>query len=138
MRPLHWLVLISLFLTACVTINVYFPAAAAERAADQIIDHVWGKESESLPPHVKPEKPSDSQSFFPPLLGFISTVSADANLDISSPTIQVIKDRMAERHPQLLPYYYDGTIGLTYDGLISLRALQQVPLKARNEVKAMF
>ncbi len=28
-------------LIACVTINIYFPAAAAEKAADQIIDEVW-------------------------------------------------------------------------------------------------
>jgi hypothetical protein len=28
-------------LGACVTINIYFPAAAAERVADQIIDEVW-------------------------------------------------------------------------------------------------
>ena len=27
--------------SACVTINVYFPAAAAEKAADKIIDEVW-------------------------------------------------------------------------------------------------
>ena len=26
---------------ACVTINIYFPAAAAERAADRIIDEVY-------------------------------------------------------------------------------------------------
>lgn len=28
-------------LSACVTINIYFPAAAAEKAADRIIDEVW-------------------------------------------------------------------------------------------------
>ncbi len=28
-------------LGACVTINIYFPAAAAERAADRIIEEVW-------------------------------------------------------------------------------------------------
>lgn len=27
--------------TACVTINIYFPAAAAEKVADKIIDEVW-------------------------------------------------------------------------------------------------
>lgn len=27
--------------SACVTINIYFPAAAAEKAADRIIDDVW-------------------------------------------------------------------------------------------------
>lgn len=31
---------LGLSLAACVTINIYFPAAAAEKAADQIIDKV--------------------------------------------------------------------------------------------------
>lgn len=28
-------------MTACVTINIYFPAAAAEKVVDKIIDEVW-------------------------------------------------------------------------------------------------
>ena len=32
---------IGLLLAGCVTINIYFPAAAAEKAADKIIDEVW-------------------------------------------------------------------------------------------------
>jgi len=35
------LFLLASMLAACVTINIYFPAAAAEKAADQIIDDVW-------------------------------------------------------------------------------------------------
>ncbi len=31
----------ALLLSACVTINIYFPAAAAEKMADRIIDEVW-------------------------------------------------------------------------------------------------
>ena len=31
----------ALVLGGCVTINIYFPAAAAEKAADKIIDQVW-------------------------------------------------------------------------------------------------
>ena len=34
-------VALSAVLAACVTINIYFPAAAAEKAADKIIDEVW-------------------------------------------------------------------------------------------------
>ncbi len=30
-----------LALSACVTINIYFPAAEAQKAADKIIDEVW-------------------------------------------------------------------------------------------------
>ena len=32
---------LALAASACVTINIYFPAAAAEKAADRIIDEVW-------------------------------------------------------------------------------------------------
>jgi hypothetical protein len=40
-RP--WILLLpaATILSACVTINIYFPAAAAEKAADRIIDEVW-------------------------------------------------------------------------------------------------
>ena len=39
----RWLLAAALALSAsaCVTINIYFPAAAAEKAADRIIDEVW-------------------------------------------------------------------------------------------------
>ena len=38
-----------MFLSACVTINIYFPAAAAEKAADKIIGEVWQlEENEEL------------------------------------------------------------------------------------------
>jgi hypothetical protein len=35
------LALTGTFLAGCVTINIYFPAAAAEKAADKIIEDVW-------------------------------------------------------------------------------------------------
>ena len=46
-----WLLaaLASMSLAACVTINVYFPAAAAEKAADRIIDEVWGEQTGRKP-----------------------------------------------------------------------------------------
>lgn len=51
------LVALSLSLSACVTINIYFPAAAAEKAADRIIDEVW-QLREAQP---APESPSGSK-----------------------------------------------------------------------------
>ena len=40
----------ALGLSACVTINIYFPAAAAEKAADKIIDEVWQLKDGAKPP----------------------------------------------------------------------------------------
>jgi uncharacterized protein len=42
-RVLPLKLLLAVLLAACVTVNVYFPAAAAEKAADQIIDTVTGQ-----------------------------------------------------------------------------------------------
>ena len=47
---------VAAILSACVTINIYFPAAAAEKAADKIIEEVWQlKDGEQAPV----EKPAD-------------------------------------------------------------------------------
>lgn len=42
-----------LTLAGCVTINIYFPAAEAQKAADKIIDQVW-----QLKPGAQPATPS--------------------------------------------------------------------------------
>jgi len=64
----NWLMTLGLLgsLSACVTINIYFPAAAAEKAADKIIDDVWqlknGQKSEGQPKvHTEePTKPAET------------------------------------------------------------------------------
>lgn len=42
--------LAALLAAGCVTINIYFPAAAAEKAADKIIDEVWQLRKDSPRP----------------------------------------------------------------------------------------
>ena len=41
-------------LSACVTINIYFPAAAAEKAADKIIEEVWQTQKTDQPAANQP------------------------------------------------------------------------------------
>ena len=55
------LTLMGTFLAGCVTINIYFPAAAAEKAADKIIEDVWQlkKPEEGV---QDTDKPAPSQS----------------------------------------------------------------------------
>ena len=50
-------------LSACVTINVYFPAAAAERAADRIIDEVYQlrRDGGATPPGSAPAAPTPAK-----------------------------------------------------------------------------
>jgi hypothetical protein len=48
-------------LVACVTINIYFPAAAAERAADRVIDEVWQLRKDTQPPSAGTENTGEAQ-----------------------------------------------------------------------------
>ena len=127
---------------ACVTINVYFPAAAAEQAADKIIEEVWGDDAD------KPttEQSSGAGSFVNGgsrislliLHWLIPAAHAQqANLDISSPAIGTIEASMRARHAQLLPYYNSGAIGLTANGLVAVRDAKSIPLSARGSVNQL-
>ncbi len=127
---------------ACVTINVYFPAAAAEQAADKIIEEVWGDDAD------KPttEQSSSAGSFVNGgsrislliLHWLIPAAHAQqANLDISSPAIGTIEASMKDRHAQLLPYYNSGASGLTGNGLVAVRDAKSIPLSARGSVKQL-
>ncbi len=127
---------------ACVTINVYFPAAAAEQAADKIIEEVWGDDA---------DKPTAEQSSgagsFVNGAARISLLILDwlipaahaqqANLDISSPAIGKIEASMRARHAKLLRYYNSGAIGLTANGLVAVRDAKSIPLSARGSVNQL-
>ena len=44
-------------MVSCVTINIYFPAAAVEKAAEDIVEEVWGSDEdvEVEPTEVEPQ-----------------------------------------------------------------------------------
>lgn len=57
MKPNRLLFLLPLVLSGCVTINIYFPAAAAEKAADRIIDEIMQKPGTPASAHDKTAAP---------------------------------------------------------------------------------
>jgi uncharacterized protein YdbL (DUF1318 family) len=129
-----------MFVAACVTINVYFPAEAAEKAADRIIMDVYGEEPNRSPeprsmlsPHLVPVQLAGSllDWLIPPVH------AAGADLSVDSPAIRNIRAAMEDRHRKLAPYYDSGAIGMTRNGEIELRDQKLVPLKDRNTVKKL-
>jgi uncharacterized protein YdbL (DUF1318 family) len=138
-----------LLLSACVTINVYFPAAAAEKAADKIIEGVWGDSAAPAKPQAKTEKQSSLEAA--PSLAervllaaasnvldvLISPAHAEADLNLSTPAVRQITASMESRHGQLKKYYDSGAVGLTNDGLVEVRDQNAVPLPERNAVRKL-
>lgn len=134
--------LISALLMGCVTINVYFPAVAAEKAADRIIEDVWGKQPQATPPAsdtqgLRSKQPMAMLALR--VLDFVVPVAeaAEPNIDISSPTVQQIKASMEARHGSLAAHYASGAVGLTGDGMVAVRDANSIPLAERNNVKKL-
>lgn len=126
-----------LLLAACVTINVYFPAAEAQEAAKEFVDKVIGDEVDK----ARGDNPQSSRALrFDPLSFFIGTAHAQsADINIRTPAIQAIQTRMAERFQnQLQPHFDSGAIGFGKDGLLVLRDASQVALKDRVAVNQLI
>lgn len=62
---------------------------------------------------------------------------AAADLEVNTPGINALKQSMQARHAQLAGYYASGAVGLTADGLVTLRDAGAVPLAARQAVNAL-
>ncbi len=141
MKRTRWLGLMAsvALVTACVTINVYFPEAQAEKAAEQFIDNVIG--TDAAKPEADPATaPAEGSGGKPPslsaLFDIVPSAQAQADISIETPAIKAIQSRMAARFSDSLQAHFDsGALGLTRDGLVELRDPAGVPLAARTAVK---
>lgn len=136
------ILLLFLLATACVTINVYFPAAAAENAADKIIQKVYGEDS-SKPDPGKTD-PQSSLTRLPTNMVaaianfFIPAAQAQQpDINISSPAIDKSTAMMRDRHQELSQYYSSGAVGMENNGLITIKDDKLISLKDRNTVKKL-
>jgi uncharacterized protein YdbL (DUF1318 family) len=133
------LVVGALALAACVNINIYFPAAEAQQAAEEFVDKVIG--DDGAPAEAAPAKPPQAWQAprFNPLSFFISDAAAqDVDITIRTPAIQAIQARMAERFQGSLQAHFDsGALGFGKDGLIVLRDATKVGLKDRVAVNQL-
>lgn len=130
-------------LAACVTINVYFPAAAAEKAADRIIEDIWGADQAAKPAGNEQSSTElgAADVMVAALQGALDFVipaaQAQADIDISSPAIRALTASMKGRAADLEALFASGAIGLTADGLVEIRDANAVPLADRNRVKKL-
>jgi uncharacterized protein YdbL (DUF1318 family) len=124
-------------LAACVTINVYFPAAEAQQAASEFVDKVIGDDQKKDEP--APVKPP--QASVQPAFNLVSFLISDAqaqevDINIHTPAIQAIQSRMAERFQNSLQAHFDsGALGFGSDGMVAMRDATKVELKDRVAVK---
>ncbi len=157
MKKITWIVAaVLVFIGACVTVNIYFPAAATQKAADIIIDDIQGKEQATgQQPGEQPQKPEEKPkptsrlnslrhfwvSALPIMnglfLGPSDASAADADLNISTPAITAIRGSLKARYPQLKPYFESGVLGLANNGLIAVRDASGLSLKEKATLNGL-
>jgi uncharacterized protein YdbL (DUF1318 family) len=138
----------AVLLTACVTINVYFPAAEAKEAAKEFVEKVIGDDAT----RSEPAKPSEGggmalrlQATGTDLLSRIDLLSligigtahaqSQPDITIKTPAIQAIQARMAERFDSQLREGFDaGALGFAGDGMVVVRDAAKLALKDRVAV----
>lgn len=136
----------AVMLTACVTINVYFPAAEAKEAAKEFVEKVIGDEAQQTQPKPQDKPGGQSASLTPQrsdslalridwlsLVGIGTAQAQDQpDINIKTPAIQAIQSRMASRFDSQLRSHFDsGALGFANDGTISVRDASKIPLPER-------
>lgn len=130
-----------LVLVACVTINIYFPAAEAREAAEKIVTDILGEDAK------KPAPAKDDQSmnilkieqgYSLNLLDLLipqAQAAAQPQFDADTPLVRKLQASMKQRFGQLKEFFDSGAVGFTQDALLGIRDLGSVPLKQRGQLK---
>jgi uncharacterized protein YdbL (DUF1318 family) len=143
-RTRHWFVAgLTVSLVSCVTVNVYFPAAAIQKAADQIVEDVRKTPEQKPGPPVE-QKPEDKKSMRGPSSRFRlarfgppEAHAAAVDVNVSTPAIRALKASMANRFRQLQPLYGKGAIGETNTGFLAVRDTGALSLKEKADVNRL-
>ena len=151
LKKMSWPVF-SLMLSACVTINIYFPAAAAEEAARTIVRDVLstpaaeqGEEQgqEQEPPGRNDQSALETSSYWLVLagrlleLGVAEVHATEANININTAAISKLRASMSQRQRSLAGFYRSGAIGFDQAGRVTERDAASVPLNQRNQMKKL-
>lgn len=135
-----------LMLSACVTINIYFPAAAAEKVADEIIKDIQNNAPQQplQKPQVAPKSEANElktslYQLTEQIINLLITPAQaeEANLSIDSPEIRQLTATMEQRFAALQGFYGSGAIGIQADGLLTVRDAANTPLKDRNQINKL-
>ncbi len=136
-RLRHLALSFMMLLAACVTVNIYFPAAAIQKAADEIVDDVRGTKDQKQPEEKKSDKPTSFLDSIKSIAG-PSEAYAQINVEVSTPAIRSLKQAMKDNYPQLKVFYDKGAIGENNMGLLEGRDTSGLNLKEKADLNRVM
>lgn len=125
-------VCMGLFMFACVTINIYFPAEKVESVAGDIVNDIRGR--------TPPQKDNQSRHHHPlrAILAFHpSSAWAEEVITVSNPTIRALKEKMKARFQQMGPYYQKGALKEGNNGYVAMGDTGVLNLKEKRDINSL-
>lgn len=122
-----------IFLAACVTVNIYFPAAAIQKVADEIVDDVRGTKDQQKPEEKKDLKSRLFENFRGLGLGS-NEAWAQISIEVSTPAIRNYKQALKDNFRLLKPFYENGNVGENSTGLVDTRDTGGLSLKEKSQL----
>ena len=127
-------VCLSCLLAACVTVNIYFPAAEVQKTADEIVDDIYG------PPSEQDSSSQEDQSFLWHImdaLGPDRAYAAESATQVSNAAIRGLKAQMRQNHKQLEPFYNSGAVGIANQGFLTIREDSSLSLAQKGTLRSL-
>jgi len=130
-----------LFCFSCLTINIYFPEAEVQKAAQEIVDEIRKEEDKekkdedknALMTEIDPMMGSRDESF-----SLVPSLYAQEEATkVTTPKIRALKQSLKERFPKLKPFFEKGNIGEGNDGYIKIRNETGLNLKEKSTLRSM-
>lgn len=119
----------ALWVAACITVNIYFPAPQVRAAAAEIVEETWGTATADAP------SSSLEIHWFGPKAAHAGEGEPDVN--VSTAAIRKLKASIKQRSAKLKPYLAAGNVGVAKDGRLVMRDLASVPLKEQATLRGL-
>jgi len=145
-RKYPWaaIVVASLCLVTCVTINIYFPAEKVESVAGEIVGDVRGRDAkdEEKSKEKKEDEKGEKKQESSLLRGFLpglgaSLAWADEVTTVSNPTIRALKEAMKARYNEMKPYFVRGILQEGDNGYVAAKTTEGLGLKERRDLTSL-
>jgi len=120
-----------LILFSCLTINIYFPEAEVQKAAEEIVEEIR-KEAEDK---KKEDKDSQMIQMEQAMSGgggsfsLVSSLYAQEATEVTTPKVRALQQSIKDRFPKIKPFFDNGNVGEGNDGLLKIRDESGLNLK---------
>lgn len=133
--------LVAFAMVACVTVNIYFPAAEVQQVADEYTDDVYGSLGREPAPATEPEDNggSDDSSCLEVILAVLGPAKAYAEdaTQVTNAAIRGLKEQNIANLQQLTPYLDGGFVGINKSGLLEIRTESGLDMQQVSAVRQL-